>query len=50
MQTILTLITNMFHSTTAGFIGVAGIFLFMALMIGSGIYRAAQALKEEEHH
>ncbi|MCF8086107.1 MAG: hypothetical protein K9J48_04365 [Desulfohalobiaceae bacterium] len=50
METILTLVQNMAHSTPAGFVGVCGIFIFMALMLGGGVYRVKQALEKEERH
>ncbi len=50
METILTLVQNMAHSTPAGFVGVSGIFIFLALMLGAGVYRVKQALAEEKRH
>jgi len=50
METILQLVQNMAHSTPAGFAGVSGIFIFLALMVGAGGYRVRQALREEERH
>jgi hypothetical protein len=40
----------MAHSTPAGYVGVSGIFLFLAAMVGAGVYRVKQALEHEEHH
>ena len=50
METILQLVRNMAHSTPAGFAGVSGIFIFLALMVGAGGYRVRRALREEERH
>lgn len=51
METLLELIHNMTHSTIQGFFGVVGIFTFLALMVGSGIYRVKQELaKENKKH
>jgi len=50
METILELITRMAHSTPAGFLGVSAIFLYLAAMIGAGVYRVKQAIEHEEHH
>jgi hypothetical protein len=50
METIVELITSMAHSTPAGFVGVSGIFVFLAVMVGGGLYRVKQAMEHEEHH
>ncbi len=50
MHTILELLKNMSHSTNDGFAGVIGIFVFFALMIGAGIYRAYQSFKQNQDH
>lgn len=50
MQTILELLKNMLHSTNDGFAGVIGIFVFFAIMIGAGIYRAYESYKQSEDH
>ena len=50
METILQLLKNMSHSTAAGFLGVSGIFLFLAVILWAGIYRVRQALDREEKH
>jgi hypothetical protein len=50
METILLLVQNMAHSTPAGFAGVSGIFIFLAVMIGAGAYRVKQGLEKEEEH
>ncbi len=50
MHTLLELIHNMSHSTIQGFFGVVGILTFLALMVGSGIYRVKQELKKEQEH
>jgi hypothetical protein len=49
MQTIWQLVQNMLASTPEGFVGVIGIFLFFAGMIGAGAFRAKQ-LMEQDHH
>ena len=50
METIVELITSMAHSTPAGFVGVSGIFVFLVVMVGGGLYRVKQAMEHEEHH
>jgi hypothetical protein len=51
MQTIWQLVQNMYHSTPEGYVGVIGIFLFFACMIGAGAYRVKEMMEhEDEHH
>lgn len=46
--TISELITNAMHSTTAGFVGVSLIFIYMALIVGTALVRIYQ--NTQEHH
>ncbi len=39
------LIQNAFHSTAAGTVGVTGIFVYMAIIVGTALYR----IKKGEH-
>ena len=51
METLLQLIENMSHSTGQGIVGVTGIFLFLVLIVGAGIYRAKEMQEHDtEHH
>ena len=50
METIVELVTHMAQSTPAGYAGVTGIFIFLAVMLGAGVYRVKQAMEDEEHH
>lgn len=43
------LISNMGHSTTAGFVGVSLIFVYLAWILYMAIYRIEQG-KNEDHH
>ncbi len=39
MQTLLELLQNMSHSTLSGMIGVSGIIVFLAAIVGAALYR-----------
>lgn len=41
------LLTNMYHSTLQGYIGVNLIFAYMAMIIIVGVWRAVQAAKAD---
>ncbi len=43
------LITNMGHSSTAGFVGVSLIFVYLAWIVAMALVRIQQG-KHEEHH
>jgi len=49
MATISELIENAMQSTTAGFVGVSLIFIYMALIVGTALVRIRQGLKEDHH-
>ena len=48
MHTLLELFKNISHSSLIGIISVLGIFAFLFVMIGSGIYRVKQMLEKED--
>ncbi len=50
MYTIWELISNAAQSTIQGFIGVSGIFIFFALIVGVSLYRVKQFLDQEDQH
>jgi len=49
MQTLLTLLENMSHSTLPGFLGVSGIFLFLIGLVAASLYRIKNSGSDEEH-
>ncbi|EGJ48716.1 hypothetical protein V6C53_14160 [Desulfocurvibacter africanus] len=49
MATISELIENAMHSTTAGFVGVGLIFIYMAVIVGTALVRIYQNTQEEHH-
>lgn len=49
METLLELIHHMGESSIQGFFGVVGIFIFLFVMVGSGIYRVKQELEKEDN-
>ncbi len=48
METIAELWNNMMHSTPQGFVGVIGIFSYMAVIVGTALYRIFKG--EHMHH
>ena len=48
METIAELFHNMMHSTAAGFVGVTGIFCYMAVIVCTAFYRIRKG--DHMHH
>ncbi|MBU4526033.1 MAG: hypothetical protein KUA37_08780 [Desulfomicrobium sp.] len=40
---------NMMHSTVEGFIGVVGIFTYLAAIVIAAVYRIKEGMKEGHH-
>lgn len=47
--TISELIENAMHSTTAGFVGVSLIFIYMAIIVGTALFRIYENTKADHH-
>ncbi|MDY0275891.1 MAG: hypothetical protein RBR42_10740 [Desulfomicrobium sp.] len=43
------LIENMLHSTIEGFVGVTGIFTYLAAIVAAAIYRIWENIQEDHH-
>ena len=49
MQTLLELLQNMSHSTLSGMIGVSGIVIFFAAIVGAALYRVGEQQEQDDH-
>ena len=43
------LVGNMLHSTVAGVIGVSGIFIYLAAIVISALYRIKENMQDDHH-
>ena len=50
MHTIMELIQNMSHSSLQGGLGVTGILVFFALLVGAGLFRAKEMQEQDKGH
>ena len=49
MSIIHQLIDNALHSTPQGYLGVSLIFIYMAIIVGTAVYRIYQNVKHDHH-
>ncbi|MFP4085030.1 MAG: hypothetical protein ACLFP9_09340 [Desulfonatronovibrio sp.] len=47
---LVDLLKDMFSSTTQGYFGVTGIYLYFVAIVVAAIYRIKQGMKEGDHH
>ncbi|MCA1743166.1 MAG: hypothetical protein ABR542_00680 [Desulfonatronovibrio sp.] len=47
---LVELLRDMFSSTTPGYFGVTGIFIYFVAIVGAAIYRIKEGMRQGDHH
>ena len=47
---LVELLRDMARSTTEGFFGVTGIYIYFVVIVGAAIYRIKEGMREGNHH